>query len=149
MRKLFVTVLLALWALPSFADGIPKPSELKVVCDTLTQRCNRRFLVNSKVTLEKVFYDGNGLNLYFNRSLADYPWHEADALWFLSELNSEAAKILGTYTVGSCNASGCRLEELVTPQLSRDGKKREYIDAISAPAQRPFVQRVGARTVSR
>ncbi len=149
MRKLVAYILLALWFIPSFADGIPKASDFKAVCDTLTARCNRRFLVTSKVNLEKVFFDGSALSLYFNRSLADYPWHEEDVLWFLSELNKEGSKVLGSYIVGSCNASGCRIEELVTPRLGKDGKKREYIDAIAAPAQRPFVQRVGARTISR
>ena len=41
-------------SMASSAQGIPRASEFSVVCDTLTQRCNRRFNVKSKVQIDKV-----------------------------------------------------------------------------------------------
>lgn len=149
MRKLLLTIAFALSVLTAAAQDVPKPAQFRVVCDTLTERCNRRFLVKSKVTLERLFLDNGALDLYFNRSLADYPWHEDDILWFLSELNSEAADVLGSYTVGGCMVSGGRLEDLETPRLSRDGKYRQYKLAVQQPAIKPLVQRSGARYISR
>ena len=138
MRKVFITLVLALSLLPVRGTVIPKASDFNVVCDTLTERCNRRFLVRSKVSLEKLFLNNGALDLYFNRSLADYPWHEEDVPWFLSELNTEASEILGGFTVGSCMASGSRLEDLITPVLSRDGKYHKYNRAIKPKADRPM-----------
>ena len=149
MRKLLLMLILALTAVPAAADGIPKASAFRVVCDTLTARCNRHFQVKSAVSLEKIFLRNDALDLYFNRSLADYPWHEDDALWFLSELNKEAGDLLNGYTVGLCMASGCRLEELVTPRLSRDGKYRQYAYSIQSPELRPLVRRPQARRISK
>ena len=119
----------------------------KEVCDTLTERCNRHFLVRSQVSLEKVKADKGSLDLVFNRSLADYPWHQEDVLWFLAELNKESEDILGDYVIGSCRAAGCRLEELVTPHLTRNGKNKEYVYATAAKASRPFVVRARSRYV--
>ena len=150
MRKLLLTFLLSLVLLPSAAaQDVPKPSQFKVICDTLTERCNRHFLVNSKVTLEKVFKSNGALDLFFNRSLGDYPWHQEDVFWFLSELNTEAAEVLGDYRVGSCQIPNCRLEDLVTPELSRNGKAVQYRYKIAPKASQPFVRRPDARYISK
>ena len=148
MRKL-LPVLFSLFLLPLSAPAQPRPSQFKEVCDTLTARCNRHFTVRSLVSLEKVHAGKGSLDLVFNRSLADYPWHEEDVLWFLSELNTEAADILGEYVVGSCKASGIRLEELVTPHLSRNGKSPDYNWRIARKAERPFVLRSRSRYISK
>ncbi len=149
MRKLFFSLSLGLVLLPLVAQGQPGPSQFKVVCDTLTARCNRHFIVKSAVSLEKVSLDNGALDLLFNRSLADYPWHEEDVLWFMSELNTEAADVLGEYVVGSCKVPGCRLEELVTPRISNDGKSRQYVYKIASKASLPVVRRRDARYISK
>lgn len=149
MRKLLLTLVMALLVLPVAADGIPKPSQFREVCDTLTARCNRRFQVISTVTLERLFLNNGSLDLYFNRSLADYPWHEEDILWFLSELNSEASEVLGGYTIGACMTAGGRLEDLETLHLSRDGKYRKYNNSVPLPVASPLVRRAGARFISK
>ena len=149
MRKLFLSLALMLSMLPDAAAGVPKPQQFKEVCDSLTARCNRRFNVRSLVSVDMVYLSSDALVLTFNRSLADYPWHEEDVLWFLSELNTEAADILGGYSIGACRASGCRLEELVTPRLTNNGKAPEYASRITPKASRPFVRRGGARSYTK
>ena len=149
MRKLLLTIALSLVILPLAADDLPKPSQFKEVCDTLTERCNRHFLVRSQVSLERIRCVDKELEFVFNRSLADYPWHEEDVSWFLSELGSEAADILGDYSVGCCKASGLSLKELVTPHISRDGKARAYQYKIASKATLPIVRRSDARYISK
>lgn len=149
MRKLLLTALTVLSLLPAGAAGLPRPSQFKVVCDTLTARCNRRFNVRSWVSVDKVYVKNGALDLFFNRSLADYPWHEEDVLWFMKELNRESADIIGNYGIGSCMADGCRLEELATPRLSRDGKYRNYMYSVPPRAVQPFVRRAGARQITK
>ena len=148
MRKFIQTVLLSLAFLPAGAGTVPKAADFSVVCDTLTARCNRRFLVRSRVTLEKVYLNNGSLDLYFNRTLADYPWHKEDIIWFLSEFNAESAALLGEYTVGACMAAGGRLEELETPVLTRDGKSPEYRHSVKVDSRLPLVRRYGARQYS-
>ena len=149
MRRLILTLLLLLAFLPLEAQNVPKASQFKEICDTLTERCNRRFLVKSRVILDRVRLDGEALDFTFDRSLANYPWHQEDVLWFLSELNTEAADLIGKHTIGTCKASGSRLEDLVTPRLTRDGKARDYVHSIEVKSTRPFVRRNYARHISK
>ena len=149
MLKSLLAILLFIAAMPATGDKPPRASDFRVVCDTLTERCNRHFFVRSKVTLEKVYVRNDALELYFNRSLADYPWHEDDILWFLSELNTESASVLGDYTIGSCRTAGCRLEELETPRLTRNGKSPQFVHAVKGTPAKPLVSRVGARKITK
>lgn len=146
MRSLILSIAALLSSLCLYAvPPVPRAADFSVVCDSLTARCNRRFGVQSMVSLEKVKLNNGALDLYFGRSLSDYPWHKEDILWFLRELNYESSEILGEYSVASCRVSGCRLEELETPYLSRDGSSPDYsLTARRAPA-RPLVRRLGAR----
>ncbi len=139
-------LLVSLWV---SAQGIPRAADFSVVCDTLTQRCNRRFRVKSKVQIDKIYLRGDALDLYFGSGLSDYPWHSDDILWFLSQLNTEGEKALQGYKVGSCNASGCRLEELETPKLTRNGKSPEFLHSVKNVSRIPLVHRTGARKISR
>ena len=150
MRNCFL-LLAALVALAGdlYAQAVPRAADFCVQCDTLTARCNRRFGVDGLVKLDKVLIREGNLDLYFGRGLSDYPWHEADVLWFLDEFSRESEAQLGTYTIGHCMASGCRLEELATPLLSRNGKSPEFVYADRVPARIPLVKRSGARRIAR
>ena len=149
MRRALIISFMLLASMASSAQGIPRASEFSVVCDTLTQRCNRRFNVKSKVQIDKIYLRGDALDLYFGSGLSDYPWHEEDILWFLKELNTEGQTVLQGYSVGSCNASGCRLEELQTPKITRNGKSPEFRYSVKNPPRLPVVRRPDARKISR
>lgn len=149
MRKVLLILALLTLAFASAAQGIPRAADFSVVCDTLTARCNRRFNVKSRVRIDKIYMKGNALDLYFASSLSDYPWHSEDILWFMSELNSEGSKALQGYTIGSCMSSGCRLEELETPIITKNGKSPEFHFSVKNPGRQPFVRREGARHLTR
>lgn len=148
MRKFLVSVLLSLVLLPLSAQ-VPKASEFKVVCDTLTQRCNRRFTVRSSVRLEKVLVRDGVLDLYFHRNLVDYPWHEVDLAWFTDQVKKEGSKALHGYNIGSLRSGGLKLDELITPRLGNNGKAVSFKYAEKPAAQEPFVRRANARKISR
>ena len=149
MRRLLISFSLLLACSMASAQGIPRAADFSVVCDSLTQRCNRRFRVKSKVQIDKIYLRGEALDLYFGSGLSDYPWHGEDILWFLSQLNSEGEKALQGYSIGSCNASGCRLEELETPVLTRSGKSPEFRHTVKNTAKLPLVRRTDARRIAR
>ena len=149
MRKFQIIFFFLLAGLPAFAQAVPRASDFSVVCDSLTARCNRRFRVVSSVNLTKVYLRNDVLDLYFGSSLADYPWHRDDVIWFLNELNTEAKDILQGHLVGSCRASGRRLEELQTPELTRNGKSPEFIYKVKNTARIPLVRRQDAKRISK
>ena len=131
------------------AQGTPRASDFAVACDTLTARCNRRFCVVSQIKVEKVMVREGNLDLYFARGFSDYPWHEEDITWFLSEFGKESEKVLGSNGIGRCMASGCKIEELATPVFTRNGKSPSFVYSVSNQARIPLVRRVGARRISR
>ncbi|MBO6170427.1 MAG: N-acetylmuramoyl-L-alanine amidase [Bacteroidales bacterium] len=149
MRRFVLILLFLSGALSSAAQGIPRAADFSVVCDTLTARCNRRFEVRSKVRIDKIYLRGDALDLYFASSLADYPWHNEDIFWFLSELNTEGEKVLRGYKVGSCMTSGCRLEELETPKITNNGKSPSFHYQSKNVPRLPLVSRSGARKIAR
>ena len=140
---------LLLASLGAGAQGIPKAADFKTVCDTLTARCNRRFKVVSQVQLEKVMVRDGNLDLYFARGFSDYHWHEADITWFLSEFSKEGQTQLGENQIGRCMASGCKIEELATPVLTRNGKSPSFAYSIPNQPRIPLVRRTGARRIAR
>ena len=149
MRRFLSIILLLLVIIPASGQGIPRAADFSVVCDSLTARCNRRFRVVSAVKLEKLYLRGESIDLYFSNALADYPWHSDDILWFLSEFNTEGQKQLQGHTVGSCMTAGCRLEDLETPKLGRDGKPAAFRYAVKAPHNLPIVRCFRARRITR
>lgn len=148
MRRLIISVMVCLMALPASA-GVPRATEFKTVCDTLTARCNRRFNVHSSVRLEKVLVRGGALDLYFNRSLVDYPWRAEDVLWFVSQLKTESGGLLQGSTLGSCRAGGCNLDELVCPSPGNNGKPARFNYSEKNPGGMPLVWRVHSRKISK
>ena len=149
MRRFILALALLVLSLSAAAQGIPRAADFGVVCDTLTARCNRRFGIKSTVRIDKIYLRGDALDLYFASSLSDYPWHTEDIFWFLAELNKEGEKSLNGYKIGSCMSSGCRLEELETPKLSRNGKSPEFRLRAKNMPKLPLVRRANAIKFSR
>ena len=55
-------------------------------CDSLKAGLQRRTTVRSALRLTKVMKRGESLDFYFNQSLLDYPWREADLSWLRATL---------------------------------------------------------------
>ena len=146
---ILAAALLVLALCDAGAQSTPRATDFKVVCDTMSARCNRRFGVVSQVKVEKVMMHDGQLDLFFARGLSDYPWHEADITWFLSQLGKESSSILGETKIGRCMASGTKIEELATPVLTRNGKSPSFVYSVPNQSRVPLVRRTGARQIGR
>ena len=146
---ILAAALLVLALCDAGAQSTPRATDFKVVCDTMSARCNRRFGVVSQVKVEKVMMHDGQLDLFFARGLSDYPWHEADITWFLSQLGKESSSILGETKIGRCMASGTKIEELATPVLTRNGKSPSFVYSVPNQSRVPLVRRTGARRIAR
>jgi len=148
-KRLLLISSLLLISLCSLAQGTPRVSDFKVVCDTLTARCNRRFKVVSTVTLKRIVSNEDKINLIWDRDLADYPWHLEDIEWFRQEFNTEAQKALQGKEVAEFIVSGVKMEELETPILTRDGKSPEFTYSVANTPRIPLVRKAHARHIGK
>ena len=149
LRRLLVIFCLALAALPLSGQGTPRAADFSVVCDTLTARCNRRFGVLSRVLLERVFVVNDKVDCSFARTLADYPWHKSDVQWFTEEFAAEAQAALRGHQAGRFFTAGGTLEDLITPELTRNGKSPEFEYAVHNSPRIPLVRRSAGQRISR
>ena len=148
-KKLFASLLLLLGVTLSYGQGTPRAADFKVVCDTLSSRCNRHFGVKSMVKLERVMLRDNKLDLFFSRELSDYPWHEGDVNWFLDEFVSESDKLMQDNEIGRVMCSGALLSDHVTPALSNDGKAHSFNYSVSNPSRIPLVRQPEAMRITK
>ena len=150
MRKTLTVILLSLLSAGAmYAQGVPRVSDFGVVCDSLTARCNRRFGVVSRVTMEKLSLNEDKLDFRFNRTLSDYPWHEEDVSWFREQFTKEGEKALQGKEAGTFTVSGNRLEDLITPVLTRNGKSPAFEYTASNSPRIPLARRVRELQIGR
>ncbi|MBO4476260.1 MAG: N-acetylmuramoyl-L-alanine amidase [Bacteroidales bacterium] len=141
--------LLACGLLQAQGGATPRLSDFSVVCDSLTARCNRRFGVVSRVSLDRVVLRDDKLDCTFNRFLSDYPWHAEDITWFRQEFDKEGEKALQGHQSGNFVVGGVRLEELETPVLSRNGKSPAFAYQVTNSPRIPLVRRSHGRQVNK
>ena len=148
-KRLAVILFLMLAVLPLAGQGTPRAADFAVVCDTLTARCNRHFGVISEVSLDRVMMVDGKLDCLFSRTLADYPWHKDDVKWFTEEFAAEAKTALKGNDAGRFLTAGGRLEDLITPTLTRNGKSPIHEYAVSNSPRIPLVRRAIAQQIGK
>lgn len=132
----------------SLAQNQPSRKEVKVLCDTLTARTQRRLGGYWKVETKDVRKTGQTLDFRFTDDLIYWPWHADDVKWFREELDKELDRLCGLRS-GRIEARGLTLDELITPGLGRKGgfssdyKYRQKDPRLSATNR--FISRVGER----
>ncbi len=147
MRK-FLLPIIFLLMLPLSLDA-QLVSDFKTVCDTLTQRCNRRFGVKSTVAIDKLSLNEGTLDIKWNRSLSDYPWHKDDLAWLREQFALEAEALLAGNTPGAFTVSGVNIDELSTPVLTRNGKSPSFEFSVPNAPRIPLVRRAHGRRISK
>ena len=102
--------------------------EYKVTCDSIRARLKRRTTVETVLKLEKVVRSAQAVDLYFNRSLADYPWRNEDVAWLRKQLSSLSPSAYKSLTIRDIYTNNQQIEDLVTPGLGYGGSplKNEY-----------------------
>ncbi len=145
LRRLPALILSLLLVLPAAAQTVPRTREFRPLCDTLAARLKRRTSVDFRLSVSKVTRNGNALDLGFNANLSYFPWHSEDVQWFREQLAKEWS--FKDFTPGKIETNGYELDELVTPQLTSDGKPYRYAFSVEDPRrnQPRFISRVGAR----
>ena len=146
MRRHLPALLLCLaLALPAAGQNVPRTRDFRTLCDTLSQRLERRTSVHDRISVTKVTRNGNTLDLTFNANLSYYPWHSADVEWFRAELNKEWP--FKDFTPGKLISNRYELDELATPLLRADGKPSAFVHSVDDPRQAHarFIEEVGAR----
>lgn len=122
----------------------------KPVDDTLTTLARERFTVDSQISLWKAMKRGGELDLYYSRTLSDYPWKEGDVEWFRSLLKEFWPGQLGGYRLGDIYCRSENLRSLVTPPLGKDGRPQPYKRAFTKHrTTAAFVRREGAQKFSK
>lgn len=145
-RRLPVLCLcLLLLAAPAGGQNTPRPRDFRTICDTLSQRLQRRSSVYNHLSVTRITRNGNTLDLTFNAELSYYPWHDEDIEWFREQLGREW-KFDG-FRPGRILTNRYALEELATPVLQADGNPSDYAFSTEDPRRIPsrFIEEVGAR----
>ena len=124
----------------------PKKSRIVMdfepVCDTLDSLIRCRTSVKGELELNAVMKRGKFLDFYFTRSLGDWPWTEADARWFRSELKALFPEEYRDRQPGSIYSNRVNLDRLTMPDVGYNGKPQtgRLTKAGHRPCSSPLVK---------
>lgn len=126
-------------------------TDFKPVADSLTTLLKERTTVYSRLTIQKVLKRDGALDFYFNQNLADFHWSRDDVAWFKKELKSQFPAAYKTYSIGNIYSRTIPIGELITPDISNNGKASAYKYAGKDPAKgrTPFITQVGGQKFSK
>lgn len=140
LSKLLLTIVLVFPRIDAQAGMAPQ--QLVEACDSIKSYLKERSSVKSEVKLRKVLTRGKNLDLYFGRSLSQFPIRKDDVRWMRSFL-TDAVKDNGE--LGEIFANGVKLEELVTPETGNNGLAPSYAFRVEDPKESfPFIEEIGA-----
>lgn len=137
-----------------FALGIPAGAQtaatdaFKPLKDTLTTLSVEHFGVKSQTEVWKAMKRGTQMDLYFTRTLSDYPWRPEDVEWFRGVLKELWPARWRSYKLGEVFCRNTNLLDLVTPGPGTgNGKPTEYRYAWKkhVTPKSPFIEDLNAR----
>ena len=95
--------------------------EFGPVCDTLDILIQEKTSVKNELVLKSVMKRGKVLDLYFNRSLGDVPWHQDTYRWFKDTVKQLFPEEYSRYGLGEIYCGRTRMSRLVTNIMNNDG----------------------------
>lgn len=107
--------------------------DFKPVCDTLSKAIEKRTTVRSELKLKNVMRRGKVLDFYFTISLADCPWHAADAKWLKDTLKHVLPHEYRHYGIGAVYSNRIPLDKLTVPALTFNGKPAKTAHTAGRP----------------
>lgn len=119
--------------LPSYAQQSNIIEDFKPVCDTLSKAIEKRTTVRSELKLKNVMRRGRVLDFYFTISLADCPWHAADAKWLKDTLKHVLPHEYRHYGIGAVYSNRIPLDKLTVPALTFNGKPAKTAHTAGRP----------------
>lgn len=123
-NKLFISICV-LMLLP-FCAFSQKRSEFKESGDSLAVLLKERTGVRSSISLSRVLKRGGKLDLYFSRSLSDYPWRPEDVKWMRRTVQNLFPDTWKKYSLGEIFCGRTNFTQLPVKALSNDGNPRPY-----------------------
>ena len=149
MKKVFacITAVLALSA-TTLTGQSRIVKEFGPVCDTLDILIQEKTSVKNELVLKSVMKRGKVLDLYFNRSLGDVPWHQDTYRWFKDTVKQLFPEEYSRYGLGEIYCGRTRMSQLVTNILGNDGSPDDipYRKKDPRPASVPIVEELDAPT---
>ena len=140
MPRRLLTPLLALLLSLTAAFGQNPKRDFRPVADSLRARLERRTSVKTPMRIDNVMEREGVYDIYFTQELADYPWRKEDLDWFMKELKTLTPAAYRKATFGDVYAKGTLLQDLVMPDLSKDGKPRANVFRVKERKETPLVQ---------
>ena len=126
--------------------------ELKDCCDSLTVRLQERSGARSEpLSVRKALRRGRKLDLYFDRTLGDYPWYEGDIEWFKKEIRKYIPPKYANYSIGEIFSRNSPLKDFLTPRLANDGLPQRSLNRVPNPSTKEIdvVRKQGAQQFSK
>lgn len=126
--------------------------EFKDCCDSLTVRLQERSGArNEPLSVRKALRRGRKLDLYFDRTLGDYPWYEGDIEWFKKEIRKYIPPKYANYSIGEIFSRNSPLKDFLTPRLANDGLPQRSLNRVPNPSTKEIdvVRKQGAQQFSK
>lgn len=98
--------------------------DFKPICDSLATLIQERTGVTGFLEIKSVCKRGSVLDFHFTESLGDFPWKDGDQRWFKTKLEESLPSKYSKCRVGEIYSRGVALNNLVTSELSSDGKPK-------------------------
>ena len=102
-------------------------SEFKEASDSLAVLLKDRTGVRSSLSLNKILKRKGKLDLYFSRSLADYPWRPGDIRWFRGQVESLFPEEWSKWQLGEIFTERTPLRDLQVSPIGNDGSPSPYL----------------------
>lgn len=126
--------------------------EFKDCCDSLTVRLQERSGARSEpLSVRKALRRGRKLDLYFDRTLGDYPWYEGDIEWFKKEIRKYIPPKYANYSIGEIFSRNSPLKDFLTPRLANDGLPQRSLNRVPNPSTKEIdvVRKQGTQQFSK
>lgn len=96
--------------------------DFKPVCDSMSVLLQEKTSVKTELKVKSVMKRGSYIDMYFTRSLGDYPWHSDTYRWFKNTLKELVPENYRHYRIGEIYCERISMDRLVTNMYGNDGK---------------------------
>ena len=145
LRKVFL-ILIIIFSLSDEIFGQSFYIDNYALCDTLGTLLSERTGVRGIVGIDKIMQRGNALDIYFSKSIADFPLRPDDVLWLKSEVGGLIENEYERVRIGELYCGKKQLAKFAFEEIENEGRAvaSEY-SRIKAPAMsHPLVSKKNA-----
>lgn len=121
--------------------------DFKPVCDSLQTLLQEKTTVKVRLELKAVMKRGSYIDLYFTRTLGDYPWHNDTYRWFKDTVRDLFPDSYRRYRLGEIYCSRTRLEQYLTNRPGNSGEPSDFAYRVKdfRNASAPLVKETGVQ----